>query len=115
MAYAINVTVDIVWIADGVGSNMLGQNQSNQPGYAAALGPGEIAGAQSMRLMVAEIVPGGDSPSLANFNTALTSAAADIAGTPAAGGSPIMSQNGAWAGNPGTPLAIAQAWSTGGP
>lgn len=112
MAYAVNVTVDFVWIADGVGSTMLGQNQSNQPGYGTTLLPGEIAGAQSLRLQVAEPVPGGDSPSLANFNTALTAAVADLA---AATGTPIMSTNGAWGGNTGTPLAIIQAWSTGGP
>ncbi len=115
MAYATIVTVDQVWIPDGSGSAFLGQNQSNQPGYAAALGAGEIGGGQTLRLRVMELVPGGDSPTLANFYTALTNAASDIAGTPPAGGSPLMSQAGAWAGNPGTPLAIAQAWSTGGP
>lgn len=112
MAYAVNVIVDIVWIADGVGSTMLGQNQSNQPGYGVNQLPGEIAGAQSLRLAVAEVVPGGDTPTLANFNTALTAAVADFA---SATGTPIMSQAGAWGGNPGTPLAIAQAWATGGP
>jgi hypothetical protein len=112
MAYAVNVTVDFVWIADGVGSTMLGQYQSNQPGYGTNELPGEIAGAQTLQLRVAEVVPGGDTPTLANFNTALTSVVSDLA---AATGTPIMSQAGAYGGSPSTPLALIQGWATGNP
>ena len=115
MAYAINVTIDYVWISDGAGTGLLGQNQSNQPGYGAALVPGTIGNQQSARLIIAEQVPGGDSPTLANFLTALNNAAQDLAGTPAAGGTPLMSQPNALGGAPGTPLSIIQTWSTGGP
>ena len=111
----IRVYVDFAWVGDGTASSLLGQNQSNEPGYAAALGAGPVPIGQTMRLQVSEFVPGGDSPTLANFKTALDNASADLAGTPAAGGSPIMSQAGAYSGGTQTPLAIAQGWATGNP
>jgi hypothetical protein len=114
MAIRIRVTLDVDQIGDGMGLAQLGQNQSNDPGYAAALGPGSVGMAQTLELMISEIVPGGDTPTLANFLTALQAAAQDIAGTPAAGGLPLLSQPGAWGGNPGTPLSYIDLWSTGG-
>lgn len=107
MAVRIRVTLDVDWVADGAGSTFLGQNQANNPGYAAALGPGGAGAAQTLEIMVAEAVPGGDSPSAANFTTALTAAAADL-GT-------LLSTAGAWGGNPNTPLSYIQGWSTGNP
>jgi hypothetical protein len=115
MAYMIRVYVDFAWVGDGTASSMLGQNQSNEPGYAAALGPGPVPGSQVVSLQVSEFVPGGDTPTLANFKTALDAASADLAGTPAAGGSPIMSQAGAYSGGTPTPLALIQGFATGNP
>jgi hypothetical protein len=103
----VKVTADFYWVPDGVGLSALGQYQSNNPGYGTAQGPGEVPAAQSLRLIQGESVPGGDSPTQANFNTALSSAATDI--------ETQMGTAGAFGGNPGTPLALIQAWSTGGP
>lgn len=111
--YMIRIYADLCWVGDGTSAALLGQNQSNEPGYAAALGAGPAPVAQTLRLQVSEFVPGGDSPSLANFKTAFDNASNDLAGTPAAGGSPIMSQAGAYSGGTQTPLQIAQGWSTG--
>jgi hypothetical protein len=86
---------------------MIGQNQANLPGYTSALGVGAVGAAQTLELMVAEIVPGGESPSSGNFTTALSAAATDL-GT-------LLSTAGAFGGNAGTPLSLIQAWSTGGP
>ena len=78
MAFRIDVWMYAYWVPDGAGGAILGQNQSNSPGYTSALTPGPVGAAQSLALSVAEQVPGGDSPSGANFNTALTSAATDL-------------------------------------
>lgn len=106
MAYRIRVTVDYDWVPDGAGFAILGQNQSNDPGYGATLQPGPVGAAQTLEMMVAEVVPGGDSPSGSNFNTALSAAATDL-GT-------LLTTAGAANGNPATPLSIIQSWSTGG-
>lgn len=114
MAYFINVTVDYFFVPAGTNAALLGQNQSNQPGFAASLAAGSIGDQQSGRLQVAEVVPGGNSPTLANFLTALQNAAQDLAGTPSDGSAtPIMSQSGALGGAPGTALANIQTWATG--
>lgn len=107
MAIALLVTLDVVQVPDGAGSGALGQNQANQPGYGAALGPGAIGNNQSLRLMLSEQVPGGDAPSSGNFTTALAQAATDFEA--------LLATAGAWGGNPGTPLSIIQSWATGGP
>jgi len=115
MAYAVILEARIGWVGDGVGSNFLGINQSNNPGFTALLSPGAVRLAQEGTLMSAEAVPGGDAPTLANFLTALTNAANDLAGTPTAGTVPLFSQPGAMFGDPRTPLAIIQSWATGNP
>lgn len=107
MAIRIRVTLDIDQVAAGAGSALLGQNQSNDPGYGSTLGPGPVGISQTLELMQAEFVPGGDTPSSANFSTALTAAATDLLTQ--------INTAGAWGGNPGTPLSYIQAWSTGGP
>jgi len=108
MAYIVEIEAKIKWVGDGQGSYMLGQYQSNQPGFGpGGQGPGTIGSAQMLSLIQAEVVPGGDSPTQANFNTALTQAITDIEGQ--------MGEPGTWGGNPGTPLAIAQGWATGNP
>lgn len=107
MAYAIEVTLRIHWVPEGAGSAFLGSNQSNHPGYGSSLGPGAVQAAQTLELRQAEQVPGGSAPTQANFNTAMTSAATDLATQ--------MGTAGAYSGGTQTPLAIAQGWSTGQP
>ena len=115
MAYKIRVTVDFDWGPDGGGTTFLGINQSNNPGFDNNLVAGFAGMAQTAELMVAELVPGGDAPTLANFLTALQNAANDLAGTPPLGGTPLMSQPGALYGQSPTPLAIIQGFATGNP
>ncbi len=108
MAYKIRVTVDFDWVPDGAGPSFTGQNQGNNPGFGSAQGSGIVGVSQTMELMVAEAVPGGDAPSSANFNTALSAAATDI-------GTMLTTAAAAPGYTSGTPLAAIQAWATGGP
>ena len=107
MAYRIRVTLDLDWVPDGTGSTFLGQNQANNPGYGSALNAGPAGAAQTLELMVSEIVAGGDTLTQGNLNTAVTQAATDL--------NTLTATAGAWGGNSGTPTAIATAWATGGP
>ena len=115
MAYRLRITVDYDWVIDGGGQPFLGINQSNNPGYTNSFAAGAVGVAQTAQLMISELVPGGDTPTLANFLTALTNAANDLAGTPPNGGTAVMSQPGGLFGQPGTPLAIIQGFATGQP
>lgn len=116
MAYKTVITAHVEWVPDGGYQSFLGINQSNNPGYTNALSAGATGVAQSADIMVAELVPGGDAPTLANFLTAFTNAANDLAGTPPNGGTPLFSQPGALFGQaPATPLAIIQGWAQGNP
>jgi hypothetical protein len=116
LAYKLRLTVDVDWVPDGGGTAFLGINQSNNPGYNSQLGPGAAGMAQTAELMIAEAVPGGDSPTLANFLTALQNAANDLAGTPVGTNPvPIFSQPGALYGQTGTPLSIIQGFASGNP
>jgi len=108
VAYVVRSYVDICWIGDGAGTALLGQLQSNEPGYGTAVGTGgygAVPSAQTLRLQVNEAVPGGDTPSQANFNTALTQAATDL-GT-------LMGTAGAYSGGTQTPYQLAQGWASG--
>lgn len=107
MAYRLRFTMDIDWVPDGAGGAIMGQNQSNDPGFGSSLGPGSAGAAQTLELMVAEQVAGGDSPTQANFNTAIAQAATDL--------ETLMGTAGAYGGNTSTPLVIAQGWSSGNP
>lgn len=107
MAYVVRAQLDICWVPDGGGGATLAQNQSNQPGYGSALGPGPTPAAQSLTLFVSEGVAGGDTLTGGNLNTAITAAATDL--------ETLTTTLGAWGGNTTqTPLAIATAWATGG-
>lgn len=108
MAYRIRVRVDYDWIGDGTGLALLGQQQADQPGYGASATPGDIGVAQTASDIVGEIVPGGDSPSSGNFQTALNNAAADLLTRLTTAGAVPGFTN-------GTLLALIQAWSTGNP
>lgn len=108
MAYRLRATFDWDWVPDGAGSAMLGQQQANNPGFGSGQTAGAVGAAQTASLIVAEIVPGGDSPTTGNMQTALNAAAADAY--------TIMTTAGAVPGfTAGTLAALIQGWSTGNP
>ena len=107
MAYIIQMQLIPMWVPDGAGSAVLGQNQANFSGFGTTFGPGPVGNAQSMTLLSAEVVPGGDSPTQGNFNTAMTNAVSDL--------TTKMGTVGGNSGESSTPLAIIQGWSTGNP
>jgi hypothetical protein len=108
MAYRLRAQIFYEWIGDGTGLALLGQQQADQPGYGAAATPGDVGLSQVYSDVVGEIVPGGDSPTGTNFQTALNNLAADeYTRLTTAGSSPGFTS--------GTPLALIQAWSTGNP
>ena len=110
MAYRVRAQIIYEWIPDGAGSALLGQQQADQPGYGASATFGAVGAAQTASDVVGEIVPGGDSPSAANFQTALNAIATDeYTRLTTAGSVP------GFAGTGGTLLAIVQGWSTGNP
>lgn len=106
----IRCYLDVCEVGDGAGTALLGQLQSNEPGYGTAVGVGGYGAApsaQTLRIQVAELVPGGDVPSSGNFATAFTQLATDL-GT-------LMNTAGAYSGGTSTPLSLVQAWNSGGP
>lgn len=105
MAYVVRMQMDLCWVPEGGGGATLAQNQSNQPGYGANLGPGPTPAAQSLTLFQSETVAGGSTLTQGNLNTAIAAAASDLETATATAGT--------WGGNPGTPTAIATAWATG--
>lgn len=107
MAIRLTMIMRVEQVGDGAGTALLGQNQAEYPGYTSSETYGAVGSAQTLELRVGEAVPGGDSPSSANFTTALTAAATDL-GT-------LLSTAGAYSGGTATPLALIQAWATGGP
>jgi hypothetical protein len=108
LAYRVRAVFIYEWLADGAGSALTGQMQADQPGYGAAGVPGAIGVAQTYSDIVGEVVPGGDSPSGANFQTAINLLATDeYTRFITAGSAPGFTN--------GTPLALVQAWSTGNP
>ena len=107
MAYRIRVKVDYDWVPDGAGSAILGQQQADNPGYAGT-GFGPVGAAQTASDIDAEIVPGGDSPTGANFQTALNAAAATLY-------TRLTTANSVPGFTAGTLLATVQGWSTGNP
>ncbi len=109
MAYRVRLVVMYEYVPDGTGFALLGQQQADQPGYGAAGTPGPVGAAQAASDIVGEFVPGGDSPTAANFQTALNNAAADAyTRLTTAGDVP------GFAGSV-TLLSIVQGWSTGNP
>lgn len=107
MGYRIRLTVDYDFVPDGVGSTLLGQQQADMPGYGGTETYGAVGASQTLRLSEAEVVPGANAPTQANFNTALTTGIASIATR--------MATAGAFSGGTQTPLAIIQGWATGNP
>jgi hypothetical protein len=103
LAYRVRMIVDVDWVPDGSGNTFMGQFQGNNPGQGGVEQPMVVGMAQTRRYTVAEGVPGGDSPTLANLNTAMTSCVADLA---ASSGTVVITA---------AELAIIQGWSTGNP
>lgn len=100
----VQVTVDFVQIGAGQGGVMLGAQQANHPGQGQSEQPITVGNAQTLRLSVAEAVPGtAGSITVANILTALQSAATDLAGST---GTPIITA---------TTLATINGWQTGNP
>ena len=100
-------TIFYDWVPDGTGAALLGQQQADNPGYGASGGYGTVGAAQTASDQVAELVPGGDSPTGTNFQTALTALGADLyTRLTTAGAVPGFTS--------GTLLAQVQGFSTGG-
>ncbi len=97
MAYRLRVYCDFDWVGDGMGGAGLGLLESNNPGTGGGGYSGVAGNAQTLRLQQAEQVLGGDSPTGANFQTALNNSAIDL-----------------YAQITAAILAQMQAWSTGG-
>ena len=91
-------------VAAGAGPAGLGGINADDPSYGQSLSPGATSFAQTEYFQDAEQVPGTPgSWTLANLNTALTSAVTTLAG---ATGTPVIDA---------TTLANINAWATGGP
>ena len=75
MAYGLRYNVDVVWIPDGAGAMSVPSSQIlslfNSPSNPAGQTAGQPLGQASP-------VPGGDTPTQANFNTACTNMVTDI-------------------------------------
>jgi hypothetical protein len=100
MAYKIRVYCDIDWVPDGAGGAVLGVQQANSPGFTNLGNAGPVGNAQTLRLQDGEMVPGGDSPSQANFQTAFNAAATSLGALLSANASAVLTQ--------------VQNWKTGG-
>jgi hypothetical protein len=112
MPIAIQVEATVFWVPAGAAPGVLGQAQANFAGYGAtAPGPGSVGNAQKLLISVVEGVPGTDPVTSANINTALTTAVTDLVTKLNASGSTGFSATG----QPSTPLAVIQGWSTGTP
>jgi len=102
MAYFVEMEMRIGWVPDGSGNTFLAQNQANVTGQGQLSIPRVALCAQVRQYLAGEGVPGGDAPTLANINTALTNCVADLAGST---GTPEINA---------AELALIQGWATGG-
>ena len=109
MAYRVRATISFDFMPDGASGAMLGQQQAENPGYAAALAAGPVGAAQTLSFVLAEVVPGGNSPTAGNFQTALTAIGTDAYTIANA----IQASMGFSATQ--SLIAVAQGWSTGNP
>ncbi len=108
MPYIVRCELTIGYVPAGAGGASLGQWQANNAGFGATEGAGPVMFAQSASDVVSESVPGGESPSSANFTTAINLAATDL--------ETRLTTVGAVPGfTAGTLLALVQGWSTGNP
>ena len=107
MPVGVRLQAQYFYIPSGAGGAALGQRQADWPGVGATPTPGPIAIAQSAQDMVFEVVPGGDSFSTGNLQTALNAAAADLY-------TQATTTNSVPGFTSGTLLALMQAWPTGG-
>ncbi len=108
MPYIVRVEVTYGYVPVGAGGTVLGQLQADIPGFGATGGAGPVFTAQSAKDIVGETVPGGESPTAANFTTALNAAATDLQ-------TRLTTANSVPGFTSGTLLALVQGWSTGNP
>lgn len=104
MGLRVSVRVRVEAVGGGTGTSGIGGLNADDPAYGQSLYPGAAPIAQTIYFQDAEQVPGTPgSITLANINTALTSAVTTIAG---ATGTPLIDA---------TTLAQINAWYTGNP
>jgi hypothetical protein len=78
MAFIITCQVSYCWVPDGA-AGALGQSQADFPGFGAYTPTiGTVPAAQEASDQAGAWVPGGDSPTDANFQTALNAMAASL-------------------------------------
>jgi hypothetical protein len=111
MPFVVWAEVKYAYVPVGAGTALLGQQQAEVPGFTGVVppAPAAVPAAQMASDVVMEPVPGGESPTGANFQTALNAAAAD-AYTRLIGAGQVPGFSGT-----GTLLATVQGWSTGNP
>jgi hypothetical protein len=109
LAYVVWAQVKYMWVADGAGPSMMGQQQSEVPGFGGvAATPGSVPSSFNASDVDAQLVPGGDSPTGANFQTALNALATDLYNRlTTVGAVPGFAPS-------ATLLSVLQGWSTGG-
>lgn len=78
MGIRVEGQIRIGWVPDGAGGAALGQQQANVAGTTSTLGPGVIFNAQVLQLIQAEGVNGGDTPTQAQIQAAVTQMATDL-------------------------------------
>lgn len=99
LAYMVRIYADFCAVPAGGGPVAVvpSGGLANEPGFGATLSAGPSPTAQTKRYQQAEIVAGGDSPTLANLQSAVATAATDL-------GNQITAAD----------LAQIQGWKTGG-
>lgn len=78
MAFVVLAKIEWCWVPGGADGSMLGARQSNFPGYTALPQAGTVPSAQSASDQCGEWVAGGNAPTDAQFQAALTALAADL-------------------------------------
>jgi hypothetical protein len=106
LPFVVRVEVTYGYVPMGAAGTVLGQQQADMPGFGATATPGPVFFAQSAKDIVGETVPGGESPTSGNFNTALAAAATDLQ-------TRLTTANQVPGFTTGTLLALVQGWSTG--
>jgi hypothetical protein len=108
MPFIVRVEVTYGYVPMGAAGTVLGQQQADMAGFGAVPGPGPVFAMQSAKDIVGETVPGGESPTSGNFQTALNAAATDLQ-------TRLTTANAVPGFTTGTLLALVQGWSTGNP
>ena len=79
MPFVLIAKIDYCYVAPGTDGSLLGQRQSNFPGYTQMpMTAGVVPSAQSCSDFIGEPIPGGDTATDAQFQAALNQMAADL-------------------------------------